>query len=136
MDRKDRDYYDNLSDEFKKQFSGFLMLRYSATVNSNPELEHYYIASTNHYANRGMFDLSKHPKLQWLMLTAASPGLGLQRHTWLKQPKKGVSGIGPVKKELATHFPTMKDDDLEVLSKLITKKELTEYVKAHGEGYR
>lgn len=133
MDRKDRDFYDNLDDELKKKFSPFLMLKYNASVYGTPELEHYYIASTNHYANMYMFELAKHPKLQWLMLTAASPGAGTQNHRWIKAKPKPKNVSAPIKKQLVELFPQMKDDDLDVLSSLITKKELTQYIKDHGE---
>lgn len=133
MDRKDRDFYDNLDDELKKKFSPFLMLKYSASVQSTPGMEHYYIASTNYYANVNMFDLAKHPKLQWLMLTAASPGAGSQNHKWIKQKPKPKNVSGPIKKQLLELFPTMKEADVEALSTMLTKKELNQYIKDHGE---
>lgn len=133
MDKKDRRFYDNLSDEEKKGFSAFLMLRYMSTINSSPDMEHYYIASTNFYANKYMFELAKHPKLQWLMLTAASPGVGVQRHTWLKQKPKSKNASSVAVKTLLELFPTMKESDVIALSKINTKKELDEYIKAHGE---
>jgi len=133
MDRKDRNYYDNLPEHLKKKFSGFLMLQWEATISGTPEMQHYYIASVNHYANKNMFDLYHHPKLQWLMLTAASPGVGKQKHNWLKRKPKPKNATAPIKKELAAIYPNMKDDDLETLSKITTKKDLKQYARDHGE---
>ena len=133
MDRKDRDFYDNLDDELKKKFSPFLMVRYCSSVSGSPDLENYYIASTNYYANKNLLDLSKHPKLQWLMFTAASPGAGTMYHTWIKQKPKPKIFDGSIKKELLNYFPAMKDDDLDYLSTLVTKKELRDYAKEFGE---
>jgi hypothetical protein len=142
LDRKDRDYFDNLDEDQQKEFSGYLLLRYCSTLGKpkwgnkpapDSEMTYYYLASTNHYANKHMFDLAKHKKLQWLMLTAASPGLGSQSHIWLKQKPKPKNANSGIKKDLADLFPAMKDDDLEVLSQLITKKELNAYIKDHGE---
>lgn len=133
LDRKDRGYYDRLDDDQKKEFSGYLLLRYCSAVQGSHEMEHYLTASANHYANKNMFDLSKHKKLQWLMLTAASPGIGSLNHKWLKQKPKPKDSNSPIRKELARLFPNMKESDLDVLSKLVTKKELSQYVKAHGE---
>jgi len=133
MDRKDRDFYDNLSDELKKKFSPFIMLKYGASVYGSPDLEDYYIASTNKHANGNMFDLAKHPKLQWLMLTTISPGIGTQNHKWIKGKPKPKNVSAPIKKQLLELFPTMKEDDVDVLSTLTTKKELRQYVKDHGE---
>ena len=133
MDRKDRDFYDNLDDELKKKFSPFLMVKYSASVTGDSGLEHYYIASTNHYANINLFDLAKHPKLQWLMLTAASPGLGSKNHKWLKQKPLPKNVSAPIKKQLLTLFPTMKEADIDTLAAITTKKELKQYVKDRGD---
>lgn len=133
LDRKDREFYDNLTDEEKKAFSPFLLLRYCSTVEGSPEIEHYYIESTNHYANKNMFDLAKHPKLQWLMLTAASPNIGVQRHSWIKQKPKPKNATGPIVKQLMELFPHMKEDDVIALSKIITKQELDDYIKQNGD---
>ena len=134
IDRKDRSFYDNLDDDEKKRFNPFQLVRYCANVQSAPDVEHYYVASTNHFVNKNMFDISKHPKLQWLTLTAASPGDGVKDHIWIKQKKKVKSAsVTGIKKELAEYFPTMKEDDLELMAKITTKKELRQYAKDHGE---
>lgn len=134
MDNKDRDFYDNLDDELKKKFSPFMMLKYLASVHGSSDLEHYYIAMTNNSANKNMFSLTKeHRKLQWLMLTAVSPGDGVKRHSYLKMKPKPKNTSAPIQKQLLELFPEMKVDDAEVLSSLITKKELNQYVKDHGD---
>ena len=33
----------------------------------------FYVQSVNHYLNKHFFTMHRHPKLQWLMATAASP---------------------------------------------------------------
>jgi len=109
------------------------MLKYGASVYGSADLEDYYITSTNKHANKNMFDLAKHPKLQWLMLTTISPGIGTQNHKWIKGKPKPKNVSAPIKKQLLELFPTMKEDDVDVLSTLTTKKELKQYVKDHGE---
>ena len=85
--------------------------------------------ATNFHANKNMFDLAKHPKLQWLMLTTVSPMVGPQNHKWLKMKPKPKNTSGPIKKQLAELFPIMKDDELDLLASITTKKELNQYVK-------
>ena len=149
LDAKDRDFYDNLSDELKKKFSPFMMLKYAASVSGSkntqitgPEMEHYYIMTTNYHANKYMFDISggevggehDHRKLQWLLLTTISPsGVNTQHHKWLKMKPKPKNVSAPIKKQLLELFPTMKEDDLDVLASMTTKKELNQYIKDHGE---
>jgi hypothetical protein len=131
LDRKDRKFYDSLDDEEKKKFSPYLMIRWSSAVVGPTDLQEYYVQSCNHYVNRDFFTINKHPKLQWLLASAVSPGTGMHDHIWIK-PKPKEKGSNDVKKLLMKLHPTKKLDEIELLSKLITKKEITEYLKAAG----
>ena len=137
MDAKDRDFYNNLSDELKKKFSPFMMIKYLASVDASPDFEEYYITCTNKRANKHILSISDlnhpHQQLQWLLLTTVSPGMGIQRHKWLKMKPKPKDAAAPIRKKLAELFPVMKDDDLDVLAAITTKKELARYIKDHGE---
>jgi hypothetical protein len=132
MDCKDYNFYDNLSDEERKGFSAFLALKWGASVEGSREIQHYYLAATNHYCNKHWFEINKHPKLQWLELCAASPGIGPQRHKWLEMQKKDKKADEHVKK-LTNLFPNVKINDIEVLSKLVSKRDIDEYIKIHGD---
>ena len=65
------------------------------------------------------------------MATSVSPGLGAQKHNWIA-PKKKEAGASAIRKQIAELFPHYKDDEIDLLTKLTTKKELDEYIKAHG----
>ena len=133
LDNKDYAFYDSLTDEEKKGFTAFLTNKWMANVEGSKELQHYYLASTNHYSNKHLFDINKHPKLQYLSLVASSPGIGKQRHKWIKTEKKQVSkSKQAIKKILTEMYPTYKAEDIEVLSNLVTKRELTKYAKDCG----
>ena len=132
LDLKNRSFYDELTDEEKKKFSTYLMVRWGSSVQGSRELQEYYVQSTNHYLNKHFFALSRHPKLQWLAATAVSPGMGSHRHNWIA-PKKKESGSNTIKKQLAELFPNLKQDEIELLAAITDKKELDQYIKAHGE---
>lgn len=134
LDKKQYDFYDQLSEEERKGFTALITMKWGASVSGSQELQHYYLAAVNHYANKQLFDINKHPKLQWLTLAAAAPGVGNQRHQWLKVKPKPKDKGSEIRKELAQMFPAMKDDDLDVLSKNITKRDLTKYKKELGNG--
>lgn len=134
IDRKDYDFYDRLTDEQKKEMKSqaLLYLRWGASININdPILLHYYLASFNHHANKNFFDFYEHPKLQWLMITASSPNLGKYKHKWVGK-KKAKDPRDDIKKQLANMYPTYKEEDIEVLSNFVTKKELNKYAKDSG----
>lgn len=131
FDRKDRSFYDELTPEERKKFSTYLMIRWGSSVQGSRELQEFYVISTNERLNKHFFNVGKHPKLQWLMATTVSPDMGAQRHQWIA-PKKKEPGAGSFKKQLAELFPTYKDDEIEVLAAITTKKELDAYIKLHG----
>ncbi len=131
FDRKVRSFYDDLTDEEKKKFSNYLMIRWGSCVEGSRDLQGFYVIATNERLNKHFFDLSRHPKLQWLLATSVSPDLGPQRHQWIA-PKKKEPGASSIKKQLAELFPTYKDDEIDLLAAITTKKELDSYIKQHG----
>lgn len=131
FDRKDRAYYDNFTDEDRKKFSTYLMLKYGANVGGNQDLQAYYLMATNDRVNKNFFDLgTKHTKLQWLTCTTVSPAMGPQFHYWLKAKKK--EGDNKSQKFLAKLYPNMKSDEIDLLSKLNDKKEIKKLAHSLG----
>ena len=131
FDNKDRTFYDSLTDEERKKFSTYLMIRWGSSVQGSRDLQEFYVIATNERLNKHFFNIGKHPKLQWLLATTVSPDMGAFRHQWIA-PKKKEPGAGSLKKQLAELFPTYKDDEIEVLAAITTKKELDAYIKQHG----
>lgn len=131
FDQKDRTFYDNLTDEERKKFSTYLMIRWGSSVQGSRDLQEFYVIATNERLNKHFFNIGKHPKLQWLLATTVSPDLGAFRHQWIA-PKKKEPGAGSLKKQLAELFPHYKDDEIELLSAITNKKELDAYIKQHG----
>lgn len=123
LDRKDRNYYKNLSDEDKKQVPFVPLLRYMSSVKGTAMEEQYNLLATNSKVNKNFFDISAkdHGNLLWLLLTTVSLNIGSQYHEWIAFKK------GPQNKKaklLMTFHPAMKEDEVELLSTLYTDKEL------------
>lgn len=131
FDCKNREFYGSLTDEEKKKFSNFLMIRWGSAVQGNKDLQHFYLVATNERLNKHFFLLHRHPKLQWLCATTVSPGLGNMRHEWIK-PKKTEPGANSIKKKLIELYPHMKDDEIELLAEINTKKDIDDYIKKLG----
>ena len=131
FDRKNRKFYDDLTDEERKKFSNYLMIRWGSAVRGSRELQEFYVIATNERLNRHFFAVNRHPRLQWLMATTVSPGLGTQDHPWIA-PKKKETGSNEVRKMLLELYPAMKISDIETLAALVDQKELREYLREHG----
>ena len=132
FDRKDRKFYDSLTDEERKKFSNFLMIRYGSSVGGSKELQEFYLISCNERLNKHFFNINRHPKLQWLCATTVSPDMGIMRHNWIA-PKKKETGSSGIKKQLMEMYPTMKPEEIELMSKINTKKDIDERLKKSGQ---
>ena len=132
FDRKVRSFYDDLTPEEKKKFSNYLMIRWGSAVEGSRELQEFYVIATNERLNKHFFNVSKHPKLQWLMATSVSPDLGTPRHNWIA-PKKKQAGASAKRKALMAIYPTYKDDEIDVMMQIVTDKEIKEYLKQSGQ---
>jgi len=131
FDEKDRDFYDSLTDEERKKFSNYLMIRWGSSVHGSRELQEFYVVATNERLNKHFYAVNRHPRLQWLMATSVSPGMGVQRHQWIA-PKKKESVSSEVKKTLMQLYPTMKMSDIETLTAITDAKEIKEHLKNMG----
>jgi len=132
FDEKDRDFYDSLTDEERKKFSNYLMIRWGSAVHGSRELQEFYVVATNERLNKHFYAVNRHPKLQWLMATSVSPGMGVHRHQWIA-PKKKESGSSEIKKTLMQLYPTMKMSDIETLAAITDSKELKEHLRNMGQ---
>jgi hypothetical protein len=131
LDCKNRDFYNELSDEERKKFSNYLMIRWGSAVQGSRDLQEFYLIATNERFNKNFFAINRHPKLQWLTATTVSPDLGTHRHVWIA-PKKREPGAGSIRRQLAELYPHLKDDEIELMAKINTKKDIDAYLKELG----
>jgi hypothetical protein len=133
LDLKNRDFYDSLTEEERKKFSPFLMIRWGSTVRGDADMQAYYLMSTNERLNKNFFDISgtQHKKMQWLMATTVSPGMGVQRHDWLA-PKKRESSNTKAVKFLREVYPNYKEDDIQLMAEINSRDELKQYARDLG----
>jgi len=132
FDLKSRSFYDDLTEDERKKFSNYLMIRWGSSVQGSRELQEYYVIATNECLNTHFFSVNRHPKLQWLMATAVSPDLGAQRHQWIA-PKKKAAGQSARRKQLQEIFPHYRDDEIDVMMQITTDQELRQYERDSGQ---
>lgn len=138
LDKKDYGYYDRLSPEQQKKFTPFMLVRYLSYLKGSGEVAGYYAMSTNYHANKYIFNeyVQKHPKLQWLMLCAASPGLGKQFHPWIPQIKEKVSllkeqaQLKDIKEYYKKIYPKVSDAEITEISKAFVQEQKKKFYLA------
>jgi hypothetical protein len=130
LDKKDYGYYDRLTPEQQRKFVPFMLIKWLSYVKGSSDVAGYYAMSTEYYANKYFFNeyVSKHPKLQWYMMCAASPGKGKQYHQWLPQIKERVSllkepaQVKEIKEYFTKIYPKANSEDLTEYSKAFVQK--------------
>jgi len=131
LDKKDYGYYDRLTTEQKKKFVPFMMLHWMSAIKGSSDLQSYYLQSVDYHTNKHFLNetVSKHPKLQWLMLCASSPGLGKQFHQWIPHIKDRISKLKePAKlkdsKEYFTKiYPKANKDELQEITRTFVESQ-------------
>jgi hypothetical protein len=114
IDRKNRTWYDNLSDEQVKAFSAWMMMRYASSVQGGNAAS--YLFMVNECVNKNFMDLSKHPELQWLLFTLCGSGKK-EYHPYIKPPG-GKKKKNKVAEWLSSQYPHMKPDEIQMLCEI------------------
>jgi hypothetical protein len=135
VDENVRELWDAMDPEQQKSLKNeyFILNRYiSNAKTSNVEIQQHFVLTVNEYFNKNWNLLQKHPKLLWMLLCMCSwDGNTRFYHEWVGHKKKTGSDSKKVK-FLADIYPQKKMDEVELLAKLTTDKELKELAKLHG----
>ena len=89
-DRGAKDFYNNLTEEEQKAFAPRVLIRWLSAVSDKNNLQSYSILAVNDLVNLGMYSLSKHPELIWLLMSVAGTGKK-QYHQWIPMAKSGIT---------------------------------------------
>lgn len=123
MDFKDRDFYNNLSEEHKKEISLWVLMRYMSSSQNSAE---QHLTFVNDVVNVNFSALSKHPELQWKLLTICGTNKK-QFHPWIPPGKRAKKN--KLEEALIQFFPLMKDEDLEMMQTINTQQDFEQFFK-------
>ena len=124
--------WDELSDDERKQVSFWLLNRYVSSVSGNREKQELAIFKTNEYYNKNYMEVSKHPKLQWQLLCQSSNTGKIEYHPWIGFKKKNTDGSAAGIKLFQQIFPNMKQNEVEMLASMYSKKELKQVAEEYN----
>ena len=132
IDMGGKSVWDELSDDERKQVSFWLLNRYVSSVQGSREKQELAVFKVNEYYNKNWNVLgTRHPQLQWQLLCATHNATRKSRHhQWLGMKQKGSDNKAV--KFLKDMFPEMKLDEVELLARISTTKELKELAEQHG----
>jgi len=137
IDNGHTDIWDQLEDDHKKQISFWLLNRYVSCVNGSRDKQELAVFKTNEYYNKNFNDIgvgkeSGHQKLMWQLLCMSGNTGKNEFHPWIGFKKKNGDNTNKAIKLLQQIYPHLKDDEVEILARISTKKELKELANEYG----
>mgnify|MGYP003344647691 CR=1 FL=1 len=130
VDRKVYDFYDNLTDDEKKAFSPFILMRYTASVQGDRDTQEWFLEMTNEMVNKHHWILSKnHKPLLWKLFASVGTGVNAY-HPYLAAGKKEKAN--KIEKLIAELNPAMKMAEVKMLAKMMNKEDKEELFDKMG----
>ena len=130
VDLRNYDFYSKLTDQERKEFSPYILMRYVSNAQGDPDIQEWFVEMTNELVNKNHWDLSKdHKALLWKLFAACGAGVKTY-HPYLAAGKKEKAN--KIEKLLAELYPSMKMSDIKLQAKLMTKQEKEELFDKMG----
>lgn len=125
------DEWDQMTDEQRKSVNFWTLNRYCSAINGDFQQQALALFKTNEYYNKNWNDIRKHEGLLWRLLCATGNGEDIKFHKYLGIKRKQDSKNKSVKLLQEIH-PNMKQDEVELLAGLYTKKELKQLAEEYN----
>jgi len=123
--------WDEFTDDEKKSVSFWLMNRYASSVKGSRAKQENAVIKTNEIYNKNWNSLgTKHQKLQWQLLCMSGNTKSVEFHPWIGFKKKESNSKAI--NFLQEIYPHLKNDEVETLAGILTKKELKQLAEEYG----
>lgn len=130
VDQKDYNFYSNLTDEEKKSFSPYILMRYTSNVTLDRDIQEWFVEMTNECVNKHHWQLSKnHKELLWKLFAATGTGINCY-HPYLAAGKKGKAD--KIEKLLGEIYPNKKLEDIKLIASMMTAEDREELFDKMG----
>ena len=130
LDNRDFGFYERLTDEERKGYSPFLLMRYMSSLSPQSPMQSYAVLATNDLVNLGFFSLGKHPELQHKLMCLA--GTGRKQYRPYVGAKNAKSKTKVVDEFLQGLYPSINTEELALLKRQLDKESLRQLGKDAG----
>lgn len=130
IDKNNKKFYSNLTEEERKAFVPKVIMRWLSTVSDNNPNKEYYLLATNDLVNIGFWELTKHPELQYLLMTISGIGKK-QYHQWISA-KNTSSKTPKADAFLKTIYPVCNQEEFDILKSQYSNDDILQLALASG----
>lgn len=129
VNSKNYDFYDSLTDEEKKAFAPFILMRYVSNPR-NRDAQEWCVERANEFVNKNHWLLSKnHKTLLWKLYAGMGLGMNLD-YQYLAAGKKEKAN--KIEKLLAELYPAMKMGEIKILASFMDEQDKKELFDKMG----
>lgn len=130
VNNKNYDFYSNLTDEEKKAFAPYVLMRYTCNPQGDDAIKEYFLDRTNELVNKHHWLLSKnHKPLLWKLYAAIGTG-DRAEYQYIAAGKKEKAN--KIEKLLAELYPAMKMSDIKLMASFMTTADKEELFDKMG----
>ena len=127
---RNHDFYKNLTDEEKKAFSPYILMRYVSNPQVDTETYEFVLERVNDLVNINHWTLSKgHKPLLWQLFASCGVGMPI-KYTYLKAGTKEKAN--KIERLLEEIYPAMKLDEIKLLASMMDEKDKQELFDKMG----
>lgn len=135
VDMNYKNAWKEFTDDEKKSVGFWLLNRYVSSVAGSRQKQERAVEHTNKYYNKHFNDIGVgkekgHPELMWQLLCSSGATGKPEFHPYIGFKKKAESN-SKIVKILEKIYPNMKSDEIELLARLSTKKEIKQLAEEH-----
>lgn len=129
VDERNYDFYSGLDEKQIKEFSPYVLMRYTSNVSSEQDIQEWFLERTNEMVNKNHWVLSKnHKELLWKLYAGTGIGSSVF-HPYLPSLKVELNKI---EKLIAELYPAMKTEDIKLMSSMMTDEDKQELFDKMG----
>jgi hypothetical protein len=130
VNSRNHNFYKNLTDEEKKAFSPYLLMRYVSNPQVDTDTYEFILERVNELVNINFSSISTNDKaFQWQLF--ASCGIGTPvKYTYLAAGKKGKAN--KIEKLLEQLYPAWKMEDIKILASMMDEADKQELFDKMG----
>lgn len=126
LDAGNLEFYNSLTEQQKKEFSPFVIMKFMSAVRNKNDIP-YHLIAVNRAVNRDFWELKDYPDLQYLLLAIC--GMGSKKRHYF--PGKQLSDT-PLFKFVKECYPFMKVDEVQMFLDINTPDDIIQIAKDFG----
>lgn len=131
IDTRNKQFYENLTEEERKGFAAWLVMRYlSSAESANNEIIEHYLIMTNELVNTNFSELKNDPELLWKLMSIVGIGKSV-KHPYVAPGKGKKKKSNAFKAWLHEQYNHLSEQEIDLWFSNITKEQARDMLEQY-----